>query len=253
MIAGSISSKAQGSFELLDAGVTRSDLARRREIKYVLERTDVGKLRRLLETNCQRLIHNDAVSVVRSIYFDDFRLSACRANLDGLGTRRKLRLRWYDSLAPSTDFFFEIKWRDNRVTGKHRLHLRSSKAICDMPYSEIRRNLESTIPEPLMRDLMMYSEPIVIVQYNREHFATDDGLRITLDYDLTYYDQTGCQFISTSFPKRLEGLLVLEGKTPVGRETELRRWLHPLSPRVGRCSKYVHGCCQIGLIRESEQ
>ena len=74
---------------------------------------------------------------------------------------------------------------------------------------------------------MTYTEPIVIVQYNREHFATDDGLRLTLDYDLSYYDQTGRSMISTTFPNRLEGLLVLEGKTPVGREGELRRWLHP--------------------------
>ena len=108
------------------------------------------------------------------------------------------------------------------------------------------------IPDYLVRDLVTNSEPIVIVQYNREHFATDDGLRITLDYDLTYYDQMGRKLISTSFPRRLDGLVVLEGKTPVGREAELRRWLHPFSPRVGRCSKYVHGCCQLGLIRESE-
>ena len=116
-----------------------------------------------------------------------------------------------------------------------------------------RRGLEEVIPESLKRDLLKFSEPIVIVQYNREHFATDDGLRITLDYDLTYYDQTGRQMISTSFPRRIEGLIVLEGKTPVGREGELLRWLHPLSPRVVRCSKYIHGCCQLGLIRESEQ
>ena len=122
-----------------------------------------------------------------------------------------------------------------------------------MSYSQIRRNLEAVIPDHLMRDFLVYSDPIVIVEYNREHFATDDGLRITLDYDLTYYDQTGRQMISTSFPKRLEGFIVLEGKTPVGREAELSRWLYPFSPRASRCSKYVHGCCQLGLIRENEQ
>jgi hypothetical protein len=238
---------------VIGADSTRVDLARRREIKYAFPRMDVGKLQRLLEANCRRLTHNDLVSVVRSIYFDDVRLSACRANLDGLGVRRKLRLRWYDSLEPGTNFFFEIKWRNDRVTGKHRLQLRSEQPLARMSYAQIRRKLEAVIPDHLMRDLLTYNEPTVIVQYNREHFATDDGLRITLDYDLTYYDQTGRQTISTSFPTQLEGLVVLEGKTPLGREGELRRWLHPFSPRVGRCSKYVHGCCQVGLIRQNEQ
>ena len=241
------------TFHLLDSGETRADLASRREIKYAIPRMDIAKLRGLLEANCRRLVHNDRISVVRSIYFDDVRLSACRANLDGLGIRRKLRLRWYDVLSPGTDFFFEIKWRDNRVTGKHRLQIRSDEPIAKLSYSSIRRNLAAVVPEHLMHDLVKYSEPTVIVQYNREHFATDDGLRITMDYDLTYYDQTGRQLVSTSFPHQLEGLVVVEGKTPVGREGELRRWLHPFSPRAGRCSKYVQGCCQVGLIRQSEQ
>ena len=244
-------SQADTSFELVDAE-TRKDLASRREIKYAFERMDVGKMRRLLEVNCRRLVHNERISVVRSIYFDDARLSACRANLNGLSDRRKLRLRWYDTPKPQNEFFFEIKWRDNRITGKHRLQMRSDRPVADLTYSEIRRNLEAIAPEYLMRDVLMYPEPIVIVQYNREHFASDDGLRITLDYDLTYYDQTGRQMISASFPKPLEGLVVLEGKTPLGRETELRRWLHPFSPRATRCSKYVYGCSKIGLIRENE-
>ena len=129
MIASLANADTETSFELIDSGVTRSGLKSRREIKYVLPRMDVGKLRSLLETNCRRLIHNERVSVVRSIYFDDVRLSACRANLDGLGIRRKLRLRWYDSLRPGTDFFLEVKWRNDRVTGKHRLQLHAGSTI----------------------------------------------------------------------------------------------------------------------------
>lgn len=248
-----VGNDTQEPFQVIDAGSTRRDLTSRSEIKYALPQMDVGKLRRLLETNCRRLIHNERISTVRSIYFDDARLSACRANLDGLGSRRKLRLRWYDSLRPGTDFFFEIKWRDNRLTGKHRLEVRAGRPLADLSYSQIRRGLEAAVPEGLIPDLLRYSDPIIVVQYKREHFASDDGLRLTLDYDLTYYDQTGKPAVSTSFPRRLEGFVVVEGKTPVGREVELRRWLHPFSPRIGRCSKYVHGCCQLGLIRGSEQ
>jgi hypothetical protein len=87
------------------------------------------------------------------------------------------------------------------------------------------------------------------VRYQREHFVSHDrALRATVDYGIRYFDQTGKQFISTSFGRRHEGFIVLEGKTPVGREHELRRLLHPLAARVGRCSKYVYGCQMLGLV-----
>jgi len=239
-------------FQVLDWGTDRADLVSRKETKFALPDMDVGTLRGLLEANCQKLVHNKPVSVVRSVYFDDALLSACYANLNGMGTRRKLRLRWYDSLKPGTGFFLEIKWRDKRITGKHRLQIQSSTALADMTWREIRVELERVMPENLQTYLHRYSDPVVIVQYNREHFSTRDGLRLTLDYDLTFYDQMGRKNISTSFPRRVDGLVVLEGKTPVGREAELRRWLYPFSPRATRCSKYVHGCGVLGLIPKSE-
>ncbi len=251
MIVDANRQNTQSDFQLIDAE-TRQDLASRREIKYGIPRTDVGKLQRLLETNCKRLVHNNQVSAVRSIYFDDPALGACRANLNGLSSRRKLRLRWYDSLQPGSHFFVEIKWRDNRLTGKHRLEMRSPVPLCELSYREILENIEPHIPDHLMRYLIAYCEPIVIVEYQREHFATNDGLRLTLDYDLTYYDQTSRERVWTGFPRRVDGIVVLEGKTPIGRESEIPRWLHPFSPRATRFSKYVIGCNQIGLIGDGE-
>lgn len=187
--------------------------------------------------------------MVRSIYFDDVRLSACQANLAGLGQRQKMRLRWYDSLKPGKEFFFEIKWRTNRVTGKHRLQLRAPIPLNEIPYRQIVHGLLRTLPEQHVHQVLHGSEPIAIVEYRREHFASSEGsLRITLDYDLAFYDQTGRAIVNTSFPHRLPDFAVIEGKTPIGRERELKQLLYPLALRVGRCSKYVHGCRLLGLI-----
>ena len=230
----------------------RTDLSRRSEVKFTMSALHLECVRDTLECNCRRLIHNNRVSVVRSVYFDDFHLSACRANLDGIGERRKLRLRWYDSLAPRKTAFVEIKWRDNFVTGKHRLQVDSTSNIDSMTYSQMRHQFETSMPDYLNRDIYQFQEPIVLVEYRREHFVTDDDLRITLDYDIAFYDQMGKTSISTDFPVRLEGLMVVEGKTPVGRERELRQWLYPLAPRASRFSKYVHGCREVGMIRDAE-
>lgn len=243
--------RGEGAFALVDVTSYRVDLARRREVKFVLFHPDVGALGRILEANGKRQVYNREVSCVRSVYFDDPQLSACRANLDGLGRRCKLRLRWYDRPLPGHECFLEIKWRDNRITGKHRLHLRSTAVLGAMPYSAIVSNLAAVLPEKYLPTLLRYSQPTVLVEYQREHFASPDRrLRVTIDYGLVYYDQTGRQRISTSFGRADEGLVVLEGKVPVGCDHELRPFLHPLSGRIVRCSKYVHGCQMLGLIGE---
>jgi len=239
------------AIEVIDVGSSRADLASRRELKFTVSAAHLDPLRQLLEGNGQRQVYNREVSVVHSLYFDDVNLSACRANLSGLGQRRKLRLRWYDRPLPGKECFLEIKWRDNRTTGKHRRFLRSCETLWTLPYQTILAQIAAAVPERYLPTLWQYSEPTLLVEYHREHFvAFEQPLRVTLDYGITYYDQTGKQRICTSFGRRHEGLVVLEGKLPAGCGRELRSFLHPFAARVNRCSKYVHGCQMWGLIRE---
>jgi hypothetical protein len=246
-----VAQHASPLFELVDLTKTRADLSRRRELKFVLTCLDLEPLRRLLEGNGQRQIFNGQVSIVRSVYFDDAQRSACRANVDGLSQRSKLRLRWYDSPLPERECYLEIKWRDNRVTGKYRLQLRSRDELGTLPYAALLDRLAAVVPAVYLPTLLRYPEPTVLVEYRREHFvAPERPLRVTLDYGLVYYDQTGKQRISTAFGRRHEGLVVLEGKLPVGCERELRSFLQPFGARIARCSKYVHGCQRLGLLRE---
>ena len=95
---GIASSAAPGSgpcFHIIeDDAALRAHLARRVEVKYPFPGGDIGKLRSVLASNCRRVAYNEAVSTVRSVYFDDGLMSACRANLDGVGSRRKVRIRW---------------------------------------------------------------------------------------------------------------------------------------------------------------
>lgn len=240
----------ESQIEVIDESEARKDLAARRETKYVIEDIDVATVRSILEGNATRLVHNHPVSTVRSVYFDDYRLSACHANLSGLGNRRKLRLRWYDSLLPKEDGYLEIKWRSNRVTGKHRLKLRSHSPLSDLTYTQWHQRLIHAAPTRFVTDLLRYSDPIVVVEYKREHFASMDGrIRTTIDYDLRFYDQTGKQSVSLACPQAKHNFMVLEGKTPVGCEHELRSMLYPLQLRPQRCSKYVYGCQMLGLVR----
>lgn len=235
---------------ITDQTSVRQDLARRKEIKYAITGGDVTKLRSHLAVNGRRQIHNETVSTVRSIYFDCPRFSAARANINGDGSRRKLRLRWYDTLLPENDAYLEIKWREGVVTGKHRMHLQSEVAIKTLSYRDLFTELNRAVPEKYHAFLYRYNDPVEIVEYKREHFTSECGrLRLTLDYDLTFYDQVGRSSMAARFPCRLEDLAVVEAKIPVGCDAEVRRMLYPFTPRVNRCSKYLHGCRLLGHLQ----
>ena len=241
--------KRGSAFRLVAGDGPRDDLASRQEVKYVAPHPDVATLRKLLEGSGHRLIHNEPVSTVRSIYFDDVRLSACHANMGGIGLRRKVRLRWYDSLLPQQDVFLEIKWRNNRMTGKHRHALQAQQPLAELSYRQILDDLIDVSPTEHVADLLGSSEPIVIVEYKREHFADRfSPLRVTLDYDLVFYDQTGKRCISTAFPQPMIDTVIIECKSPPGREQDARDFLHPLAPRISPFSKYFHACQHLGLV-----
>lgn len=228
---------------------SRDDLTFRHEIKFLFPRADVGKLRRVLTSNCRRLVYNEPVSTVRSIYLDTWNLSAARANLDGIGRREKVRLRWYDQREPSADFFFEVKWRKNHLTGKKRVRVRTEHPLFLNPYHRTVTELATYLPESLAHVLRRHSEPVIIVEYKREHFASADGtLRFTLDYDLVFYEQLGKQKPSVFFGTPLEQRVILESKGRNISGSKLRASLHPILPRVSRCSKYVKGCQRLGLV-----
>lgn len=243
----------QNLFRVVDAGAERTDLSLRREAKFVLHGTDAGKVRSVLAGNLKRQVHADRVSVVRSVYFDDAKLSACRANLSGIANRRKMRIRWYDSELPDSRFFFEIKWRKNRITGKRRWEIESSIPVPELSYRDITRGVCDFLDGTDLLDAWRCTEPIVLVEYRREHFVSDDGLfRFTLDFDVRFFDQTGRRKIRNAFGERLEHFTVLEAKFPPGYDAWLRDLLHPFSPRVGSSSKYVQGCRCLGFVGETE-
>ena len=247
----SLTDNAAPSLIVIDETHERADLAERKEVKFEVRNADVGKLRSLLKGPCRPVIHAERVSQVRSIYFDDFRMSNCAANIDGLGSRRKLRLRWYDLHLPANHCYLEIKWREHRLTGKHRLRVQSDRPVSEMSFTELRKALEASVPDRFAAMMLKYPEPTILVEYHREHFeARNSQYRLTLDYNIRFYDQTGCTSMRRAFGQPLERVTVIEAKALPGHERELRGLLHPFQPRATRCSKYVYGCQTLGLTNE---
>lgn len=211
---------------------------------------DVRKLDAMLAVNNRRVVYAGGESLVSSVYFDNCGLSSFRDNLAGVGTRFKLRLRWYDSNLPAHSAFFEIKRRENRFTMKKRYAVTSSALLGQMSFHEMITELLRLLPEEPRELLRAHPLPVVLVRYRRRHYHARDPLlpaRLTLDHGIAGVGQMGCRRIYTRFFMPLFDRTVLEIKSAVDIEKHIPYLLYPLRPRLSRFSKYVLCCSLMGL------
>jgi hypothetical protein len=226
------------TISLIDDGAARLDLRARRELKYVFAHYDVAALRSVLRQVCRPIVHAGPVSTVRSVYFD------------GIGLRHKTRLRWYDLARPSDRFFLEVKWRMHRLTGKHRLELASGAPLPDLSFIDLHDAVRRSLNGSLDPTWPLHTEPVVLVEYRREHFALHDGsARLTLDYDLRFCGLLGCGRYHRRFGESLPGVALIEHKAAADQRCRLPGALGRLCARADRFSKYVAGCQRLGYIR----
>lgn len=235
---------------LCDEADARPDLAHRSETKFVFPRGDVRALRAVLRRAATPIRYAGSVSVVRSVYFDDCRLGSCHANLDGLGARQKLRVRWYDAESPARDAWLEVKWRRDLATGKRRFRIPAAAALFSQPLREWPGRLRRAAPAALQPALEKMHQAVTVVEYRREHFELG-AARLTLDYDLRFYPLLGQRRCALRFGERLHGTALVECKAPIGAAGLEHRLLRPLRARPVRFSKYVTACQRIGLVADA--
>lgn len=222
--------------------------AERCELKFVFPSGSVDALRDVLELNARRVQFGDTpVSRVHSIYFDDHRGSSCEESLAGVARRVKLRLRWYDAPFPATTAYFEVKRRLGQLTRKERTPIELPDRLDGIPYAELVPGLVEALDPEAAAMLAVRGLPTQLVAYRREHFRDPDSpIRVTLDHSIEGFPQLGLRAPARVDGIALERLAVIEVKVPPGGEAEVRRLLHPLAPRLSRCSKYVHCCLADG-------
>lgn len=220
------------------------DVASRRETKYVLPDRDLDALRALLQRTCRPIVHAHPRTTVRSIYFDDASLGACHANLDGLGLRRKYRVRWYDTESPETAYF-EVKWRRHRIVGKQRVRMDLRDTGDSL--GELRRAINQALPDHHRTAFATAPDAITTVTYEREHFIGPDDTRLTIDANLRFVPLRGRRRQTSRFAIRLPGVVILECKQAASAPESLRL-LAPLRARPTRFSKYVTACQELGYV-----
>ncbi|HBA49156.1 MAG TPA: molecular chaperone [Lachnospiraceae bacterium] len=159
----------------------------RHELKYGIGYPQYLELRSRLQAVMKADSHagTDGRYLIRSIYFDNYADKALREKRDGVSTREKFRIRYYND-----DFSFitlEKKAKNNNFC---------MKTDAEITEEECRRLLEGDLnwmrghPAALVRELyakMRYQilRPRVLVSYIREPYIYAAGnVRVTFDSDI---------------------------------------------------------------------
>ncbi len=170
----------------------------RHELKFYLPIETIAQIRPLIADHvqhdpyCANQPNKDYT--VRSIYFDSDDLHFYHEKIDSVKTRRKLRVRTYNTQQTDSIAFVEIKRKFGRVGCKDRLML---------PLESVDHAMNGVRPELVLGDNPTFKDrsvlgkiryllnmkqlhPVVLVTYDREAFVglRDRTVRITFDSNI---------------------------------------------------------------------
>lgn len=108
---------------------------------------------------------------VNSIYFDDESLSLARQNIDGVRSRIKVRLRFYDNSYDNAKL--EMKFKNGQLGRKYAIPM--SKEI--KTKKDLITEADKVLKEISINELYATSH----VKYHREYLIDNENIRCTLD------------------------------------------------------------------------
>jgi hypothetical protein len=181
---------------------------------------------------------------VNNIYFDSPGYASLNANVQGLGSRSKLRLRWYGPhLRRVAGGRFELKRKEGMVGWKE-THPFEGEWGLEGTWSALLGELRARTGERARLWLDAFSLPSLVNHYRRAYYETPDGLlRLTLDTELCAYAQGSSSWPNLTRPEPVVERVVVELKAPVEPRAyrRLAAVLNDFPARVDRHSKYVQG------------
>lgn len=180
---------------------------------------------------------------VNNIYFDTLDSQNVEDNLDGVGERRKLRLRWYGpSLERVTDARLERKCREGAVGWKEIWPMGVDLDLTRQAWPEICARLRAAVDPRMVIYFTAAAAPTLINCYHRAYYATpDEAVRLTIDSDLRAYDQRFSARPNLSRAVRMPDWVIVELKAAAEYLPRLADILADFPFRPDRCSKYVSG------------
>lgn len=218
----------------------------RHECKLEINYLDFLTIRQRLSAVAQLDSHavNGAYRI-RSLYFDNLYDKALREKLDGINSREKFRIRYYDG--DTSVIHLEKKSKINGLCNKMSAPLNALEAqkIADGNLAWMKDSQYSLVVELYAKMLSQGMKPTTIVDYTRIPFIYSPGnVRVTLDFDI----RTGLYCIDFLNPK---SITIPAGDAPIILEVKWDEFLPDIirhacelhNRHAGAFSKYA--ACRI--------
>lgn len=217
----------------------------RYEIKFILDTEQSSKFHFLLSslTSMSKAFPD---RLVNSIYYDDSSFSSIQDNLMGISHRQKMRLRWYGDNVLDKRAIFEIKKRNGRLGYKDSVEIEPlDSAVMKLPLHEISKIIfENLASKGKIFNQHLY--PALQVSYKREYFSSVEGIRITLDKNISFSNPHLYKNISTNAQIKYP-LSILEIKFSPQHKTQAHSIIKSFDLTPKRHSKYIAGMAALGL------
>ncbi len=166
--------------------------AYRYELKYIINNYSINEYLKLILINANAKKKYDR-RIVNSVYFDDINFSNANDNLVGLSLRKKFRLRWYNN---SDNLFFETKIKKNRLNFKKILQLSlNDKKINNLTIFDLNEIFQKQVLKKY-KIISNYLYPTLGVSYFRDYYENNNGIRITVDNNINFYQTINSKKIS---------------------------------------------------------
>lgn len=210
----------------------------RYERKFVTETDDIDSLVYLIKLNNGMFSEVFYERRVNSIYFDTHFLKFYSDNVVGNPDRSKVRIRWYgDNIKIMEDSTLEIKSKNGHVGKKDHLKIGDFRTF-DFIQNH-KDYVNQRITEPSYAALLDNLVPSILVSYSRRYFlSADKKFRITLDYDIEFYDlRTGFKPLK----KTKADISIIEVKYKSEDDFNANLITQNLPHRYSKSSKYLIG------------
>ena len=211
----------------------------RYEVKFKLDQKSYTYLQNWLysKTPFLRVFENRKVN---SLYFDDLGYNSVKDNLSGVANRYKYRLRWYDGgLSAFDDVIFEEKARIGRVGKKRFLKIPFARNdLFSVDVNRITREINKQVFSGSSKLTSDYLFPTLLVNYEREYFCDNKGIRITIDKNLNFAAPLAQKAVTEH---KMIGVSsrVLEVKFDMSCKNEAQAYISKINLPPVRNSKYL--------------
>jgi len=213
----------------------------RYEIKFVVPITESYRLTAWVRAHTAAFGIAYPPRRVNNVYYDSYGLDTYEENLSGVSERTKIRLRWYGADSERLSGKLELKMKRNRLGWKNSFPIKDLM-FYGRSWQRITRDLRQQLPTEGRSWLDDHPEPVLINRYLRQYHVSRNGrIRITLDTELSAYDQRLARSPNRTARTNLPDVMVLEAKADSSHFGELGDVISSMPSRVGRFSKYVSG------------